>query len=144
MATDKQQGRGKPLFVTGSPDRARALANNEPVDGVRRPEQAADAAQKAPQAESQGASAPEGVAHRLAVPTAPAAKTDADISALRHLRAALEQAGYRNHPQALEAALEAAELVPVLRAGRGVQAYRAEVLDYLRGKIKQRDARGQA
>jgi hypothetical protein len=116
-------------MATKSKQQAQALAD-EP-----------QGAQQVPEEPGQGASAPEPVKHRLVIPVAPAAKTDADNQALRHLRAALEQAGYRNHPQALEAGLEAAELVPAMRAGPEVQVYKAEVLDYLRGKIQQRDAR---
>lgn len=95
--------------------------------------------------ETQGltADAPEPVKHRLAFPAAPAAKIGDDVLPLLHIRRALEEAGYRNHPQALEAALEKVEAVPLLRASREVKAYRSEVVDCLRGKIKQRDERAQ-
>ncbi|MNK87057.1 hypothetical protein D3C87_1069840 [compost metagenome] len=123
--------KGKQLTAQALEDRmdARAVPVSSPQDEAKAPETTA--------------AAPEPVKHRLAAPVAPAAKTGEDVQALRRLRNALEQAGYRNHPQALEAALDVASAVPVLRAGREVQSYKAEALDYLRGKIQQRDAKGQ-
>lgn len=129
----KQQTLGRKALAAGDISEAQA-------DAIDAHERAQNAAQEEPDEPGTVADAPKPVEHRQQAPVSPAPQTGEDAVALRHLRRAVEDAAFSRHPQAAEAALEAVRLVPMMRASRGVQAYRAEVEDFLKGKIAKRAA----
>lgn len=99
-----------------------------------------EAPQAARQAESQ-AEAPELGKARQTAPVAPRATSGNSPGAIMRIRDLLAGGLYRKEPTALEAAIEAIEAVPTLKAHPSVGVYKAEVLDYLRGKVAARDAK---
>jgi len=106
-----------------------------PAEGIEEAQE-----QAFPASESQAEAHVPGKA-RMTAPVAPRVTSGASPGAIMRIRDLLAGGLYKRHPQALEEAIAAIEGISMLKAHPAVGIYKAEVLDYLRGKIIQRDER---
>lgn len=72
---------------------------------------------------------------RKTAPIAPKATSGNSPQVILAIRHAIAEALYSKHPEAVAAGIEKVEKVATTRAHPSVAAYKAEALDYLRGKL---------
>jgi hypothetical protein len=114
MATNKQKAKT-----------SQALAAEEPQED-------AQIEQQAPESQAQPHPPTE---HRRTAPTAPKAVSGNSPQVVTAIREHLAAALYSRHPEAVAAGIEKIEAIATNRAHPSVAAYKAEALDYLRGKL---------
>lgn len=95
---------------------------------------AAQAAETTQAASQSQAEAPAPVEPRRTLPVAPKATSGDSQQATARIRDIVQAALYRREPDAIAAAIEQIEAVRTIKAAPAVAQYKAEVLDYLRGK----------
>lgn len=98
-------------------------------------QEAAEQAATAPQSQAE---APDMGKARQTAPVAPRVTTGTSPGVIMRIRNHLAAALYSKEAQALEAGIQNIEGISTIKAHPQVGVYKAEVLDYLRGKIAAR------
>lgn len=80
------------------------------------------------------AEAPAPAEPRRSLPVAPKATSGDSVPVTARIRDIVQAALYRREPDAIPAAIEQIEAVKTIKSAPAVAQYKAEVLDYLRGK----------
>lgn len=93
--------------------------------------QVAETTQAAPESRAE---APAPTEPRRTLPVAPKATSGDSQQVTARIRDIVQAALYRKEPDAVSAAIEQIEAVQTIKSAPAVAQYKAEVLDYLRGK----------
>lgn len=94
------------------------------------------ASQDAQEASADGPGAPPDIPHRFTVPPAPKVDTEQGKESVDRMRAYMQAAVYGINPAVIDVAIENISNVSMRGMSPDVQVYKAECLDYLKGKAK--------